>query len=164
MRLSLSRSYIHSSCNPLTTLMCARVSTSLNTCFTHLLVLLLLLPLLSPVLSFSLSSPQVSLGRKVKPIRISAGQTHFLCVSERSSGDRLLYSWGLGSYGQLGLDDCLHASQPTRVNLTIDRHAVKDVSEVYCGLNHSVIMSGMPLSLSLSFILPLFCTLPLFRS
>eukprot|EP00007_Cunea_sp_BSH-02190019_P008954 CAMPEP_0174238426 /NCGR_PEP_ID=MMETSP0417-20130205/11183_1 /TAXON_ID=242541 /ORGANISM="Mayorella sp, Strain BSH-02190019" /LENGTH=1030 /DNA_ID=CAMNT_0015317257 /DNA_START=31 /DNA_END=3120 /DNA_ORIENTATION=+ len=84
---------------------------------------------------------KVSLGRKVKPVRVAAGQTHFLCISERSSGDRLLYSWGLGSYGQLGLDDCLLASTPTRVKLAADRQTVKDVSEIHCGLNHSVIMS-----------------------
>ncbi|KAL3661460.1 hypothetical protein V7S43_013660 [Phytophthora oleae] len=52
---------------------------------------------------------------KVRVTQVACGVTHCVALGAVNGGNRALFSWGLGEYGQLGLEDCQLASKMTPV-------------------------------------------------
>ena len=71
-------------------------------------------------------------GKDIENIKqISAGSFHGLAVSN----DGTVYSWGLNSYGQLGLGNKSSYTTPTLIS------SISDVSKISAGYNHAVALN-----------------------
>lgn len=79
-------------------------------------------------------SPQS--GDKILLCSIVCGSHHVLAISEKRD---ILYAWGRGEHGQLGLDprDCTYKATPQVVVKVQGRYLL----DAACGLNHSVIVA-----------------------
>ena len=71
-------------------------------------------------------------------VRIAAGSSHMLAVTK----DGQVYSWGLGSYGQLGNNTTANSNYAQKVLSEDGESALKSIIDVSAGENHSVAMDN----------------------
>jgi len=73
---------------------------------------------------------------EVPIIRLATGDDHNVVVTH----ENLVYSWGAGSNGQLGIGRTDDQPRPMRIR-ELEHQGVKEVSGVACGSRHSMLVS-----------------------
>eukprot|EP01129_Flabellula_baltica_P012269 TRINITY_DN5517_c0_g1_i2.p1 TRINITY_DN5517_c0_g1~~TRINITY_DN5517_c0_g1_i2.p1 ORF type:complete len:660 (+),score=142.74 TRINITY_DN5517_c0_g1_i2:22-2001(+) len=80
---------------------------------------------------FNLETPeQVVAFEGFNIVKIACGEQHVLAIDDQGA----IYSWGLGTFGQLGHGNIQDKGYPTRIK-ALEEHNIIDIA---CGVHHSV--------------------------